>query len=57
MKQLKLQLIVKDTRIKGDKRLPIGFDISEDEYSTYYEDINLKIEGGRIWTFEQDCSF
>ena len=30
------------TRIKGDKRLPIGFDISEDEYSIYYEDIELK---------------
>ena len=24
------------TRIKGDKRLPIGFDIGEDEYSIYY---------------------
>ena len=30
------------TRIKGDKRLPIGFDIGEDEYSIYYEDIELK---------------
>ena len=30
------------SRIKGDKRLPIGFDIGEDEYSIYYEDIELK---------------
>ena len=30
------------TRIKGDKRLPMGFDIKDDEYSIYYEDLELK---------------
>ena len=30
------------TRIKGDKRLPAGFKIKPDEYSIYYEDIELK---------------
>ena len=40
------------TRIKGDKRLPIGFDIGEDEYSIYYEDIELKkIEGEQNMDF------
>ena len=30
------------TRIKGDKRLPMGFGIKDDEYSIYYEDLELK---------------
>ena len=30
------------TRIKGDKRLPAGFEIKPDEYSIYYEDVELK---------------
>ena len=30
------------TRIKGDKRLPVGFGIKPDEYSIYYEDVELK---------------
>jgi carbamoyltransferase len=30
------------TRIKGDKRLPAGFEINPEEYSIYYEDVELK---------------
>ena len=30
------------TRVKGDKRLPAGFGIKPDEYSIYYEDVELK---------------
>ena len=30
------------TRIKGDKKLPAGFGIKPDEYSIYYEDVELK---------------
>ena len=39
------------TRIKGDKRLPIGFDIGENEYSIYYEDIELKNKGEQSMDF------
>ncbi len=30
------------TRLKGDKRLPAGFAIKPEEYSIYYEDVELK---------------